>query len=200
MSCITNVSLQSNNIIWFFSYSCKKIWNFEKTGSLFSSAYILRMYSDKKCVARPFCGIFTINYAGLQSSWANGCAIFLWLTTRPAWLDHCKPRTSNCTILSSLGGMSLAVLCLCGCGCECECECVWDIVLEMSGKQSLIHVSAARSQDHRKKTKQTYLTVTAQLKPESWKNVHAVGTQNTLIGLLCYCLNKEWQYHLQSSL
>lgn len=46
----------------------------------------------------------------------------------------------------------------------------------------------------------TYLPVTVPLKLELWGNVHAVGEQNTVIGLLCHCLNKEWQHHLQSSL
>lgn len=46
----------------------------------------------------------------------------------------------------------------------------------------------------------TYLPVTVPLKLELWGNVHAVSEQNTVIGLLCHCLNKEWQHHLQSSL
>lgn len=44
----------------------------------------------------------------------------------------------------------------------------------------------------------TYLPVTVLLKLQLWRNVHAVSTQNTVIGLVRHCLNKEWQYNLLS--
>lgn len=146
----------------------------------------------------PVCS--TSNWTELQhSEWGNGQRADF----SPGCLQHdirelkgwtySVPKTRSCTTPPSLGWVIFVFE-----GPELQTKPLCS-TLKTAGKQLLIHVLAAKArlQGHWKQIKTppyTYLSVTALLKLQLWKDVHAISKQNTVIGLVCHCLNKEWQY------